>query len=327
MKWLRYRPASPDHAVPPHLGVVVGDVVHGAGADLSILGLIASGSLGELGKRLFDSPEETVPLTDVIVTAPIQTPPSIRDFMAFEQHVEAMGRLVGATPYVPEVWHRQPLYYFSNPASLVGPYDDVAVPPGCDMFDFELEVAAVVGPAPGLPSLGDLTVAEAARCIVGYTLMNDWTARDLQAVEMQGPLGPCKGKDSAIGLGPWLLTTDEVPGLATGEPSGIVLEASVDGAVLGRDSLDSMAWSFAELISYASRGTRLQAGDVIGSGTCGDGCIAERWGRSGRDSFDPLRPGSVVTLDGGPLGRQQSRVLPAVAIREPLRDRRRSRAC
>jgi 2-keto-4-pentenoate hydratase/2-oxohepta-3-ene-1,7-dioic acid hydratase in catechol pathway len=287
-----------------------------------VLELVASGSLRDVGARLLGAPQEIVPLAEAWLAPPIETPPSVRDFMAFERHVEGMGRLVGATPSVPEIWYRQPLFYFSNPAGLLGPHDDVTTPPGCQVFDFELEVAAVVGPAPGVPRLADLTVTEAAHCIVGYALMNDWSARDLQAVEMEGPLGPCKGKDSAISLGPWLITAEELPGLAEGQPGGPTLVASVDGAQFGGDSLDRMAWSFAEIVSYASRGTQLQAGDLIGSGTCGGGCIAERWGRSGRDSFPSLQPGQRVTLDGGPLGWQSSLVLPAAHLRAPLRDRR-----
>jgi 2-keto-4-pentenoate hydratase/2-oxohepta-3-ene-1,7-dioic acid hydratase in catechol pathway len=320
MRWVRYRPAG---GGVDRVGVVVDELVHGARPDVTMAGLVVAGRLADAGSQLLAAPDEVVRLADVALAAPIETPPSLRDFMAFERHVEGMGRLAGASPPVPDVWYRQPLYYFSNPACLLGPADDVAMPPGCELFDFELEVAAVVGPRPGNAPLTDLTVAEAAGAIVGYTLMNDWTARDLQAAEMQGPLGPCKGKDFATSLGPWLLTADELPGLAAGgEDTGVLLTASVDGEVFGRAPLHDMAWSFAELVSYASRGTALQPGDVIGSGTCGAGCIAERWGREGRGSFPPLRPGSVVTLDAGPLGRQTARVLAPAPVRAPLRDRR-----
>ena len=150
--------------------------------------------------------------------------------------------------------------------------------------------------------------------------MNDWSARDLQAAEMQGPLGPCKGKDSATGLGPWLLTADELPGLALGN-SDIVLSASINGAEFGTDHVANMAWTFAEMIAYASRGTELQPGDVFGSGTCAEGCIAERWGRGGRDSVPSLQPGTLVSIDGGPLGCQQTQVTPAQPVRNPLRRR------
>jgi 2-keto-4-pentenoate hydratase/2-oxohepta-3-ene-1,7-dioic acid hydratase in catechol pathway len=155
---------------------------------------------------------------------------------------------------------------------------------------------------------------------VGFTLFNDWSARDLQALEMQGPLGPCKGKDSAITLGPWLVTADELPGLATGS-SDVVLSVEVGDRYSGRDRLDSMSWTFAELIAYASRGTRLQPGDVFGSGTCGNGCLAERWGRSGRDGTPPLALGEIVRISAGPLGVIANRVVDGAPISAPLRRR------
>ncbi len=221
MRWVRYRGPGTEPDDRPRLGIVVGDVVHGGTREETVLGRIAAGSLAERGAELRDSPDETVPLADVSLAAPIETPPSFRDFMAFERHVEGMGQLAGASPAVPDVWYRQPLFYFSNPAGLQGPDDDVRMPPGSTVLDFELEIAAVVGSPASGGRLSDLTVDEAARCIVGYALMNDWTARDLQAAEMQGPLGPCKGKDFATSLGPWLLTADEVPGLAEGDASDI----------------------------------------------------------------------------------------------------------
>ena len=325
MRWVRYRPADRPNA-QPRVGVVVDDAVHGDADGVTMLALVAAARLDERGEQLRTAPDEVHPLAEVVLAAPIETPPSLRDFMAFEQHVEGMAHLVGATPPVPEIWYRQPLYYFSNPACLLGPNDDVAMPPGCTVFDFELEIAALVGPRPDGGPLADLSVDQAAGAIVGYLLMNDWTARDLQAAEMQGPLGPCKGKDFATSLGPWLLTADELPGLAHGADSGISLEVAVDGVVFGRDRLASMAWTFAELVAYASRGTVLQSGDVIGSGTCGDGCLAERWGRQGRDAIAPLAPGSTVTLSAGPLGRQHSRVQAAGPVRAPLRDRRAPRS-
>jgi len=220
MRQVRY--LSPDgHPDVPRSGVVDGGTIRG-------------GVAGGL--------PEPVPLDEARLLPPIATPPSVRDFMAFEQHVDGMGLLVGVDPTVPDVWYRQPLFYFSNPAGLLGPHDDVPVPPGCAVFDFELEVAAVIGPLPGRADLADLTLAEAAQAIAGYVLMNDWSARDLQAAEMTGPLGPCKGKDSAITLGPWLVSADELPGLAHGE-SGVKLSAAVNGEPFGQASLDSMAWS------------------------------------------------------------------------------------
>jgi 2-keto-4-pentenoate hydratase/2-oxohepta-3-ene-1,7-dioic acid hydratase in catechol pathway len=324
LRWVRYLSgdAVPAGGGDPMLGIVRGDAILGGLAG-SLAGLLTRAELGVTGRGLAREPAEVVPLERARLLAPIPDPPSVRDFMAFEQHVEGMGRLAGAEPPVPDVWYRQPLFYFSNPTAVAGPYDDVAIPPGCAVFDFELEVAAVIGPLPERQELSDLSLAEAARAIAGYVLMNDWSARDLQAVEMQGPLGPCKGKDSAITLGPWFVTADELPGLAEGH-SETLLSATVNGEPFGPASLGSMAWTFAELAAYAARGTRLRPGDLLGSGTCGDGCLAERWGRSGRDAAPPLRPGDVVALDGGILGRTANRVAAGRPVRQPLQPRPRS---
>lgn len=321
MKWVRYTLPGATPA-EPRIGVLVDDLVHGGDDGDTLLNHLRAGDLHEEGRRLLADPVERHPLTAATLAPPIETPPSIRDFMVFEQHVEGMGRLAGARPAVPEVWYRQPLYYFSNPAGLLGPFDDVAGPPGSEVLDFELEVAAIIAATPGLDTLSDLTIAEAERCIVGYALMNDWTARDLQALEMQGPLGPCKGKDFATSLGPWLLTADELPGLASGAGCDVTLTATIDGTVFGQDNVANMAWSFAEMVAYASRGTRLQPGDVIGSGTCGSGCIAEIWGRRGRNGRAPLQPGSTLQLNAGPLGTQVTRIAAGTPVRQPLRDRR-----
>ena len=150
MRWVRYVPSAADGEVTPRAGLLVGDQVYACTPDATVLGLIRRRELLEAGNAVLSDPDVILKLADVTLCAPIETPPSIRDFMAFEGHVEGMGQLVGASPPVPDVWYRQPLYYFANPTSLIGPYDAVAIPPGSASFDFELEVAAVVGPVPGL---------------------------------------------------------------------------------------------------------------------------------------------------------------------------------
>lgn len=329
MRWIRYDIAdeAADAAGPRVAVLDADDGVHPAEASVRLLDLVAAGTLTATGTALLAAPA-TLRLADVRLLAPIETPPSVRDFMAFEQHVVGMGMLVEGRAAAPDVWYEQPLHYFSNPASLTGAHDDVAVPPGCAAFDFELEVGALVGPLPQPwegRALSDLTLEEAAASVVGFVLLNDWSARDLQAREMEGPLGPVKGKDAALTLGPWLLTADELPGLAAGDAGcgEVTLAARIDDAVFGSAPLDSMAWSFAEMIAYASRGSRLQPGDLIGSGTCGDGCLAERWGRQGRGSVPPLQPGQVVALDAGPLGSTANRVVAGAPVRQRLAPRQR----
>jgi 2-keto-4-pentenoate hydratase/2-oxohepta-3-ene-1,7-dioic acid hydratase in catechol pathway len=245
------------------------------------------------------------PVGEIALLPPVVAP-SVRDFVAFHQHLEGVVQTFGHE--IPQAWFEAPTFYFTNPHSLVGAHEDVAVPPGCEVLDFELEVAAIIG-RPGR----DLTPAQARDHIVGYTVLNDWSARDLQAREMTIQLGPAKGKDFAATLGPWLVTADELEGARDG--SGFLhldMQVSVNGRVIGTDSLANMAWTFEELVAYASRGTWVRTGDVLGSGTCGSGCLAELWGRSGSRQPPPLQPGDVVTMSVDRLGSISNRVVEGV---------------
>jgi 2-keto-4-pentenoate hydratase/2-oxohepta-3-ene-1,7-dioic acid hydratase in catechol pathway len=216
-------------------------------------------------------------------------------------------------------WYEAPAFYFTNPYAVTGPYDDVPVPPGSAMLDFELEAAAVVG-----RDGASLTPEQARDHIFGYTIMNDWSARDLQRREMKVSLGPAKGKDSATTLGPWLVTADELEPYR--DPDGFLaldLRVSVNGAEVGQDLLSNMGWPFEELLSYASRGTWVRAGDVLGSGTCGNGgCLAELWGRRGQLDPPPLRPGDVVEMTVEGIGTIRNTVVPGPDL-PPVRPARR----
>jgi 2-keto-4-pentenoate hydratase/2-oxohepta-3-ene-1,7-dioic acid hydratase in catechol pathway len=249
---------------------------------------------------------EALPLDSVRLLPPVE-PPSIRDFLTFEQHVEGMVRLHEPPRGIHPQWYEAPTFYFSNPHSLIGAHDDVAIPPGCDVFDYELEVAAVIG-----RDGRDVTPEEAGEHIAGYTILNDWSARDLQFAEMQVGLGPAKGKDSAITLGPWVVTADELEPYRRGDRLDLELEVLVNGERTGGDTLASMAWSFEDLVAYASRGTWVRTGDVLGSGTCGGGCLAELWGRSGRREPTPLAVGDVVTMNVQGIGTISNRVVAGV---------------
>jgi 2-keto-4-pentenoate hydratase/2-oxohepta-3-ene-1,7-dioic acid hydratase in catechol pathway len=172
------------------------------------------------------------------------------------------------------------------------------MPPGCTVFDFELEVAAIIG-----VDGHNLPVEEAERHIAGYGIFNDWSARDLQIHEMRLGLGPAKGKDTASTLGPYLVTPDELEPYRQGDRFDLTMTVSVNGTLIGKDSLANSAWSFPELIAYASRGTDVRAGDILGSGTCGDGCLVEFWGRaSGERVPPPLAIGDTVTMQVDGLG-------------------------
>ncbi|MEE1765145.1 fumarylacetoacetate hydrolase family protein [Streptomyces sp. SP18BB07] len=246
-------------------------------------------------------------------------PPTIRDFVTFEEHVEGVRRSVDGVGGVPEAWYDAPTFYFTNPYAVLGPYDDVPVPPGSKVLDFELEVAAVIG-----REGRDLTPEQARDHIIGYTILNDWSARDLQSREMQVRLGPCKGKDTAATLGPYLVTADELEKYRDADGFlRLALTAEVNGEVVGRDLLSNMSWTFEEMVAYASRGTVVRLGDVLGSGTCGNGgCLAELWGIRGEQSPPPLKPGDTVTLTVEGIGSVSNTVV-AGADSVPLPTARR----
>ncbi|MHB9849058.1 fumarylacetoacetate hydrolase family protein [Streptomyces krungchingensis] len=266
-------------------GVVVDEMLHPLPAGTSLLELLAASPDQD---ELLGRCEQPVRWEEVRLGPPLQ-PASIRDFITFERHYEGTALLTGGG--VPDAWYEAPAFYFTNPYAVLGAGDEVPVPPGCGLFDFELEVAAVIG-RDGF----NLTVEEAVDHIVGYTILNDWSARDLQGREMQVGLGPAKGKDTATTLGPWLVTPDELDPYRRGDRYELAMTAQVNGEVIGSDVLSSAAWSFPELVAYASRGTVVKAGDVLGSGTCQGGCLAELWGRNGALTPPPLAVGDVVTL-------------------------------
>ena len=293
---------------PPRAGVVSYAGVHPLPADGTVLGLVRAGRPAALaaGERALTGP--AVPLSAVRLLPPLEAP-SVRDFTAFEEHSEGMsGR---GDLGVPPGWHEAPRFYFSNPHALIGAHDDVAVPPGCALLDYELEVAVVIG-----KDGESLSPEQAREHIFGYTVFNYWSARDLQRKEMTGLLGPAKGKDFASTLGPWLVTADELEPYRDDEGFlALDLRAAVNGVQTGQDLLSNMGWTFEELIAYAARGARVRAGDVIGAGTCGNGgCLAELWGRTGTTEPPPLRPGDVVELAVEGIGSVRNRVVEGIEL-------------
>jgi fumarylacetoacetate (FAA) hydrolase len=221
------------------------------------------------------------PLDAVELLPPVLHPPSVRDFYAFEQHVKRARALRGLD--MPKEWYRIPVFYFSNPAVIFGPEAEIPYPEGTEELDYELEVAAVIG---------------AEGQIGGFTIMNDWSARDVQREEMKVGLGPSKGKDFATSLGPIVVTPDEFDG------SSATMVARVNGEERSRGELGDMHHSWAAIVEHAARNTQLYPGDILGSGTVGTGCILElgdgRW----------LQPGDVVELEVEGIGVLRNRVGP-----------------
>lgn len=311
MRFVTYRSNSGGERV----GLLEGGVVHGLEEGVRLIDLLGDDGtrLHSAGESALRDPREVLPLDDISLAPPIPRPPAIRDFLTFEQHVTGTAKIAVPDPTLPALWYEIPTFYFSNPHSVIGAHDEVPVPPGCELFDFELEVAAVVG-----REGRNLTPEQAGDHIVGYLVMNDWSARDVQWREMQLHLGPAKGKDTATTLGPALVTADELTSRRSGTSFDLAMTAEVNGKVVGSDVLSHMYWSFEELAAYASRGTRVVPGDILGSGTCGGGCLAERWGREGLDCIAPLAAGDEVTLSVELLGELSNRVVEGDPLR-PLR--------
>jgi fumarylacetoacetate (FAA) hydrolase len=227
---------------------------------------------------------------------PVPSPPSIRDFYAFERHVRACRQRRGLD-MVPE-WYQVPAFYFSNPAGVIGHDEPVWAPEGSRALDYELELACVIGKAGRDIPADD----RALEYVAGFTIMNDWSARDLQRQEMSVGLGPAKGKDFATSFGPALLTLDEVADRIDGSRIDLAMIARVNGEEVGRDSSASMHWGFPALIERASRHAEVRPGDIIGSGTCGNGCLLEL----GPDVYPWLAPDDEVELEIERIGRLRS---------------------
>ena len=277
--------------------------------------------------QLFDEVGDVdgTPLSEVQLLAPL-APAAIRDFVAFEEHVEGVSASVdGKSEVVPE-WYQAPTFYFTNPHTVLGPNERVN-PPVTERLDFELEVAAVVGRASGIGE-SNLTAADAASVIFGYTIMNDWSARDVQSREMKVRLGPAKGKDFGTSLGPWIVTADEfAPYVDADGFLAIRAEVFVNDELIGHDLVSNMGWPFAELVAYASRNSRVVPGDVLGSGTTGNGgCLAELWGRRGELTPPPLVEGDEVRMVVEGIGELVGIVGASVPAPELPSARVRSRA-
>jgi 2-keto-4-pentenoate hydratase/2-oxohepta-3-ene-1,7-dioic acid hydratase in catechol pathway len=250
---------------------------------------------------------------DAHLHAPLQPPQQLRDCSCFEQHLrnsfqaarrfkvrreadpEAAYRALPTTDedQVIGTFKRQPIYYKANRLSVVGVDDDVIWPSYSRAMDFELEWACYIG-----RKAKDVPAEEARPYIFGYTIYNDFTARDAQALEMSGQLGPAKGKDFDTGnvMGPCLVTADEIP-----DPYDLTMIARVNGEEWGRGTTRDMGWTFEQVIEHVSRSETLYPGEALGSGTVGTGC--------GLEQMRYLKPDDVIELEVERIGVLRSRLV------------------
>ena len=232
-----------------------------------------------------------LPLSAVDLRPPVSRPPTLRDFYAFETHVRN-ARARRGLPVPPE-WYEIPVFYFSNPGSLLGHGSAVRKPTWTEALDFELELACVIG-----RRARDVRPEDWRGVVAGFTILNDWSARDVQRREMAVGLGPAKGKDFATSLGPALVTLDELESRRRGDRLELAMEARVNDETLTRGNAADMHFGWGALIARASQDVYLLPGDVIGSGTVGGGCLLEL----GPEVHPWLKPGDEVTLDVELLG-------------------------
>jgi fumarylacetoacetate (FAA) hydrolase len=256
---------------------------------------------------LTDEQLEAVPAhlpTDLGFIPPVFPICTLRDSYCFEEHVRN-ARARRGLEVAPE-WYEGPVFYFSNPNALVGHGEDVVAPLGGQWLDYELEVAAVIG-----KQGSNIPVEDAENFIAGYTILNDWSLRDVQRREMAVGLGPAKGKDFASSLGPYLVTPEELEDVRDGKGFNLAMIARINGREISRNNWNTIHYSFAEMISHFSQNVTLYPGDVIGSGTVGRGCMLEIGPQpevaSGPDGW--LGPGDVVELEIERLGVLKNRIV------------------
>lgn len=269
----------------------------------------------QAARSLVDQPADDaiVGMQSIELLSPLPSPVQMRDFLCFEKHLvqgfeaaikirssqspdpeqaevalRASGRFDG-----PQVWYQQPVYYKCNRFAVIGTGEDVVWPDYSNLMDYELEIAAVIG-----RKGKNISADEAREYIFGFTILNDFSARDAQTIEMEGMLGPAKGKDfdGANVLGPCITTLDEI-----GDPYQLEMVARVNGEEWSRGNTSSMHWKFEDLIAHASRSETIYPGEVFGSGTVGNGC--------GLELMRFLKDGDRVELEIEKIGRIQNRVI------------------
>jgi len=243
------------------------------------------------------SREAIFPIEQVTLLAPIPQPPQMRDFLCFEKHLQqafaAVAKLRGTEARIPKIWYERPIFYHPNRFNVCGTGADVPWPRYSERMDFELEFGCYIG-KPGK----DIPRERAREHIFGYTIFNDFSARDEQTLEMMGQLGPGKGKDfdNSNVMGPCLVTADELA-----DPYNLDMKVRVNGAEWGSGNSRDMHWKFEDCIAHVSRSETLHPGEFFGSGTVGNGC--------GLEHMKFLEPGDVVELEVENIGMLRNRVV------------------
>jgi fumarylacetoacetate (FAA) hydrolase len=293
MKFVTYSTTAKSHQP----GLLVDDGIYPL-PFASLIDLIEAGELG-LARARKARDGKPVPLNSVSLHAPLMRPTTLRDAYAFETHVKTANANRGRA--VPEEWYKFPIFYFTNPNNIFGPEDEIPYPPYTNEMDYELEIAVVIG-RPGR----DIRPADVPAHIFGYTIFNDWSARDVQREEMKVSLGPAKGKDFASTLGPCIVTADEWADRSAGRPGvyDLQMRGCVNGVERSRGNFKDIYWSFGDILARASESVTLLPGDVVGSGTVGTGCLLEL--TKGQGPW--LQPGDVVELEIEGIGTLRNTV-------------------
>lgn len=259
----------------------------------------------QLAEAAVQKKEPTFSSDSVELLSPMPNPVSVRDAYAFRQHVETARRNRGLE-MIPE-FDEIPIFYFTNHNAVFGEGDIQVLPKHLEKLDFELECAAVIGKAGR-----NISVSEADKYILGFMIMNDFSARGIQMQEMKLNLGPAKGKDFGTSFGPWLVTKDELEPFKISSTEGdrydLKMKAFVNDIQVSEDSLANMTWTFAQIIERVSYGVDIFPGDIIGSGTCGTGCFLELNGSHITDN-QWLQPGDSVTLEIDGLGSLKNQIV------------------
>jgi fumarylacetoacetate (FAA) hydrolase len=298
MKLLTYDPGS-----GPRAGVLDGQQVVDASAllgaaillrDVRALLEYADDAIERVQRAVGQVAAPRVPLSAVTLRAPILQPPTVRDYIAFEEHATGQWTREAGGPRM-EVWSRLPIFYFSNPLRITGPEETVAYPAAARQLDYECELALVVR-----REGSNILEADADRYIAGFSIFNDWSCRDLQFDESVFGLGPAKGKHAASSLGPWIVTLDEMAPYYRDGTLHVQCTVRVNGVVWMQGNAWNMHHTFGAMLERAAQDSRIATGDVIASGTVGGGSISEAVRKGYPARF--LQPGDVVEMEVEGIG-------------------------